>query len=99
MSSHVTKPNIGSSLEHGWERKSGKLVTVYFIGPMTSQLPEGLFCPCTSRSRYTNNCSCSQNSLCYTELCTCHGNENCGNPHSVSDLDILRDDDEDDSAL
>ena len=28
MSSQVTKPNIGSPLEHGWERKSGKLVPV-----------------------------------------------------------------------
>ena len=28
MSSHVTKPNIGSPLEHGWERKCGKLVPV-----------------------------------------------------------------------
>ena len=26
MSSHVMKPNIGSPLEHGWERKSRKLV-------------------------------------------------------------------------
>ena len=26
-------------------------------------------------------------------------NENCGNPHSLGDLDILRDDDEDESAL
>ena len=97
MSSHVTKPNIGSPLEHGWERKSGKLVPVYFKGPMASELLEGLICSCTSHC--TNNCSCSHNSLCGTELCTCHGNENCGNPHSVGDLDILRDDDEDDSAL
>ena len=97
MSSHVVKPNIGSPLEHVWERKSGKLVPVYFKGPMASELLEGLICSCTSRSRCTNNCSCSQNSLCCTELCTCHGSENCGNPHSVSDLDILRDDDEDDS--
>ena len=28
MSSHVTKPNIGSPLEHGWERKSRKRVPV-----------------------------------------------------------------------
>ena len=29
---------------------------------------------------------------------SCHGNENCGNPQSVGDLDIPRDTDEDDSA-
>ena len=69
-----------------------------FKGSMASELLEGLICSCT-RSRCTNNCSCSQNSLCCTQLCTCHGNENCGNPHSVSDLDILRDDDMDDGEL
>jgi len=67
--------------------------------PMASELLEGIICSCTTRIRCTNNCSCSQNSLCSTELCTCHGNENCENPHSVSDLDILHDDDEDDSVL
>ena len=94
MPSHVNRPNIGSPLEHGWDRTSEKLVPIYIKGPMVSEFPEGLICSCTSRSRCTNNCSSSQNSLCCTELCTCHGNENCGNPHSVSDLDILRDDDE-----
>ena len=62
---------IGFPLEHGWESKSGKLVPVFFKDPMASELLEGLICSCTSGSRCTNNFSCSQNSLCCTELCVC----------------------------
>ena len=77
----------------------GKKKWKTFSCPMASELLEDLICSCTSIIRCTNNCACSQNSLCGTKLWTCHGNENFLNPHSVSDLDILRDDDEDDSAL
>ena len=63
--------------------------------PMASELLEGLICSCTSRIRCTNNCSVR--TVCVAELCICYSNENCENPHSVSDLDMLRDDDEDDS--
>ena len=71
------------------------LVSVYFKGPMASELLEGLVCSCSS-SRCTINSVCSQGSLPCTELCACHGHEHRGNSHSLDrDQDDLDKDDED----
>ena len=91
MSSHIAKPDSGSPEQHGCDKQNNTLVPVYFKGPMASKPLEGLICSCPSRSRCSINCVCSKGSWPCTELCTCHGQEHCGNPHSLD-----RDQDEDD---
>jgi hypothetical protein len=82
MSSHLARPDLGSPDGHGWRKEDENLLPVFFEGPMASELLQDLICSCTPKSHCTRNCTCHQNNLTCTELCTCQGTEECGNLHT-----------------
>ena len=82
MSSHMAQQDVGSPDQHGWKKQDEALSPIYFSGPMATELLEDLICSCSSRNRCTTKCACNQINLGCTELCSCQGNENCGNPMS-----------------
>ena len=91
ISSHIPKPDLGSPLHHGWRKEENRLVPVYFEGVSASELLQDLLCTCSVISHCTAaSCVCRQNNLPCVELCSCKGEENCGNPltgHAASDSD------------
>ena len=75
MSSHVTKPNIGSPLEHGWERKIGKRFPVQWrqsSWKVSSAHPQVEFAVQTTVQ--------SEQFVLHRAV-HMSGNENCENPH------------------
>ena len=83
MSSHATKPNIGLSLEPGWEIMNSKLVHVHIKGSMAPELLEDLICLCSIRSQCTINNLLFMRSVCIAHVIAMTI------PHSIGDQDVL----------
>ena len=93
LSSHITKPDIGSPLSHGWKSTDSGLQPVLFEGITATELLDDFICSCSVKQA-CSTCSCAQQNLPCIEYCTCLAFEHCQNPLTNA-IDAPSDSDED----
>jgi hypothetical protein len=73
----ISKPAVGSPLEHGCKDGKFGLEPILFEGQMSSDFLQDLVC--NGRSVYSKGCVCFEQNLSCTELCPCQALDLCHN--------------------
>ena len=86
-SAHLAKPEVPSTVGHGWKLQEGVLIPVFFEGPTALDKLQDFFCGCMGIARCSidSKCPCRQNGVACSEVCRCEGDEQCSNPHKSAD--------------
>ena len=65
LTAHISKPTVGSPLEHGWKDGKFGLEPILFEGQMSSDFLQDLVCTCKGRS------VCSKGCVCFEHILSC----------------------------
>ena len=74
-SAHLAKPEVASTVGHGWKLQEGVLIPVFFEGPTALDKLQDFFCGCMGIARCSrdSNCPCRRDGVACSEVCRCEG--------------------------